>query len=352
MPGISNGNENGGEKSEPLSALAGRHEMTMDQDATVLCCADCGGVAGEGISLKACMSCMLVKYCNADCQKKHWPKHKKECKQRAAEIYDEALFKDPPHKEDCPICFLPMPVKLICCISLPPATITSVPIFDFAQANEELENIETEKYYVCCGKSICGGCVASFSKSTNYEKCPFCKNDRMNKTDEESLEELMKRVEANDAGAIYVLGNYYDFGIEGLQQNKERAKELWTQAAELGSSEAHFALGTFYDEGGDMKKAKFHNEAAAMTGDEGARYNLGCTEHYSGNKERAVKHWIIAASAGCHKAMHMLRLYFENGFVSRESIDSTLTAYNSACAEMRSESRDAYIQWRIDRAGE
>jgi hypothetical protein len=27
---------------------------------------------------------------------------KNECKQRAAEIYDEALFKDPPAKEDCP----------------------------------------------------------------------------------------------------------------------------------------------------------------------------------------------------------------------------------------------------------
>ena len=43
---------------------------------------------------------------------------------------DEALFKDPPPKEECPICFLPMPNKLICCVSLPPATITSVPIND------------------------------------------------------------------------------------------------------------------------------------------------------------------------------------------------------------------------------
>ena len=31
---------------------------------------------------------------------------------------DEALFKDPPAKEDCPICFLPMPVNLISCASL------------------------------------------------------------------------------------------------------------------------------------------------------------------------------------------------------------------------------------------
>jgi hypothetical protein len=91
-------------------------------------CADCGGLAEGGICLKACKSCMLVKYCNANCQRNHWPKHKKECKLRAAEIRDEALFKDPPPKKDCQICFLPMPVRLVSCISLPPATIVSVPI--------------------------------------------------------------------------------------------------------------------------------------------------------------------------------------------------------------------------------
>ena len=32
----------------------------------------------------------------------------------------------------------------------------------------------------------------------------------------------------------------------------------------------------------------------------------------------------------------------------RESIDSTLTAYNNSCAEMRSEARDAYICMKQD----
>jgi tRNA U34 5-methylaminomethyl-2-thiouridine-forming methyltransferase MnmC len=77
---------------------------------------------------------MSVKYCNAKCQKKHWSRHKKKCKQRAAELHDVALFKDPPAKEDCPICFLPMPTTLICCVSLP-----SVPNTDFAAANEEFD---------------------------------------------------------------------------------------------------------------------------------------------------------------------------------------------------------------------
>jgi len=102
-------------------------------------CANCGtDEKGEGISLKACKSCMLVKYCNPTCQRNHWPKHKKPCKQRAAELHDEALFRDPPPKEECPICFLPMPTKLINSFSFPPGTTSSVPIYDFAIPHTEL----------------------------------------------------------------------------------------------------------------------------------------------------------------------------------------------------------------------
>ena len=70
------------------------------------------------------------RYCSAACQKNHWPIHKKECKLRAAELRDEALFKDPQDKEECPICFLPMPTLLISCVTLPPATRLSVPIYN------------------------------------------------------------------------------------------------------------------------------------------------------------------------------------------------------------------------------
>ena len=139
---------------------------------------------------------MVVKYCNAKCQRNHWPMHKAACKLRAAELRDEALFKDPPAKEDCPICFLPMPLNIISCISLPSATISSVPIREYAEANEELARKAMSNYYSCCGKSICGGCIYSFRESGNDAKCPFCNSDRAKKTDEDRVEELMKRVEA------------------------------------------------------------------------------------------------------------------------------------------------------------
>ena len=64
--------------------------------------------------------------------------------------------------------------------------------------------------------------------------------------------------------------------------------------------------------------------------------------------ERAIKHWTIGASTGCYRAMDNLRTAFEHGSISRESIDSTLAAYNSSCAEMRSEARDANIRFEMD----
>jgi TPR repeat protein len=237
-----------------------------------------------------------------------------------------------------------MPGKLICCISLPPATITSVPIGDFAVANEGLENKVMEEYFSCCGKSICTGCVHSFRKSGNM-KCPFCNYDGRGKTDEEIVEDLMKRVEANDAGATYVLGSYHYHGQYGLHQDEKKATKLWIQAAELGISKAHIALGKLYHKRGDLKKAKFRYEAAAMAGDEDARFNIGYIEFNSGNADRGLKHWKIAASSGNYAAMNFIRKFFEDGVVSRESIDSTLIAFNKSCVEMRSEVRDAAIRF-------
>jgi hypothetical protein len=38
-----------------------------------------------------------------------------------------------------------------------------------------------------------------------------------------------------------------------------------------------------------------------------------------------------------------LLVALKKGYVSTESIDSTLTAYNNSCADMRSKARDAAI---------
>jgi hypothetical protein len=164
--------------------------------------------------------------------------------------------------------------KIISYVSLPPATISSIPIYDYAEANEELASKVMEVYYECCGKGICGGCIYSFSKSVNIEKCSFCKAVRKNSaTDEEHIEKVLMRVDANDA---------------------------------------------------------------AIAGHEVARFNIGSIVGNSGNMERAVKHWTIAATGGQYHAMYHLITVFKQGFVSRESINSILTSDNKCCSEMRS----------------
>ena len=47
-------------------------------------------------SLKACKSCNLVKFCNVNCQRAHWSKHKQACKKRAAELFHQKLYAEPP----------------------------------------------------------------------------------------------------------------------------------------------------------------------------------------------------------------------------------------------------------------
>ena len=204
-----------------------------------------------------------------------------------------------------------------------------------------------EDYYPCCGKSICKGCVHSLDQSGNASKCPCCNSDRGIKKDE-TVEELSVWVEANDPGAICMLAFCYNHGLKGLQQDHSRAVELYARAADLGYNDAHFGLGDIYREGGNLKKAKFHFEAAAMAGDESARCIIGYMEEVAGNVEHAVKHWTIAASVGCYDAMHEMRRFFEKGKVSRESIDATLSAYNNSCAEFRSEARDACIRAMLE----
>jgi TPR repeat protein len=155
--------------------------------------------------------------------------------------------------------------------------------------------------------------------------------------------ELMKRVAAKDHIAMGMLGNYYCHGRGGLHCDHAKAMELYDRAAGLGWGKAHCNLGMLYHEGGNLKKAKFHCEAAAMAGDDMARYNLGCVEFESGKMER-MKHWTISASVGGYIAMYNLKNAFEQAAISKESIDSALAAYNSSCAEMISEARDAYIR--------
>ena len=106
--------------------------MASTTDSSTTNCAACGK---EGGNLNTCNKCKMVQYCNAACKKKHRSKHKKACERRVAELHDEELFKEHPPRDDCPICFLPLP-------------------FGERQAT----------FSPCCGKVICCGCIVAMIK--------------------------------------------------------------------------------------------------------------------------------------------------------------------------------------------
>ena len=255
---------------------------------------------------------MAVKYCNAACQKAHRPQHKKECKKRAAELFDEALFKQP-LKEDCPICFLTLPT---------------------------LE--KGSKYKSCCGKIICSGCIHAVDKMDPDAKCPFCRVPTI--SEKEIIEMIKKRVEMGDAKAIYSLGCYYNGGKYGFPQDRAKALEHWHRAAELGHTEAYYNIGNAYYKGNgverDMKKAKHYYELAAMGGDADARYNLGRIEEEAGNMSRAVKHHLIAAGCGDNESLKKIREFFVNGHATKDDYAKALRSYQGYINEIKSDQRD------------
>ena len=107
------------------------------------------------------------------------------------EISDEDLFKQPPPREDCPICFLLLP------------TIRS-----------------GRRYQSCCGKTICSGCVYApvYDNQGNkvdvvkQNECAFCRVVAP-RSIKEAMKMLEERVEVGDAEAIHNLGNHYSEGI-------------------------------------------------------------------------------------------------------------------------------------------
>ena len=291
---------------------------TTDADDSKHHCAACGDSDDGGGSLKACTGCNLVKYCNRACQVAHRPAHKKACKKRLAELFDEQLFKQPSPNEDYPICYLRLPIELNQCL-----------------------------YQSCCGKMRCLGCVYAHvtaeADTERYKKCVFCRTEPSS-SDEVEIERVKKRLVTNDAWAIYNLGDYYQFGMMSLRQDNAKALEHYHKSAKLGNHHSHYSLSVCYQEGGivgkDTRKATYHGQLAAMAGNVQARYNLGCDEGNAGNMDRAYKHWMISANDGCDKSMKEVQEGYKRGLVTKDDNAKTARAYGTSIDEMKSDDRD------------
>ena len=89
-----------------------------------------------------------------------------------------------------------------------------------------------------------------------------------------------------------------------------------------------------------MKKAVYHWEEAAIAGHPWARHNLGCVELESGRYDRAVKHFIIAASLGYHDSLSDLKDLYAEGNASKEEYSGALRAYQAAVSAAKSTQRE------------
>ncbi|KAL7539014.1 hypothetical protein ACHAWF_006269 [Thalassiosira exigua] len=289
-----------------------------DGDTAMAHCASCGK-SGDDLKLKACTACKLVKYCGVACQRAHRPRHKRECRKRAAELRDEALFAEPPPREECPICFLMLPL-----------------------------NVTETMYYPCCGKVVCMGCCLAAGQE-GHEKCPFCREWNSGKIG--VLEKLKARADKGDAMAIFKLGLHYMDGDFGLQRDSQRAFELRLQAGKLGCADGYNTIAFSYFNGDvveqDTNKAGHYWELAAMGGHAKSRYILGVEEMEAGNYERAIRHWMIAAGSGEDDSLGSIRNCYSDKLVTKDIFEKALRAHQKSTNEMKSDQRDkavAYLQ--------
>jgi len=234
---------------------------------------------------------------------------------------DDNLFKDPPPKEDCPICMLPIPFTTgLCGVR--------------------------KTYQPCCGMTLCYGCTVAADeeiKKGNMKKwCPFCRIPYPN-SEKETVKRIKKRMKLNDALAFLDLGMQYRDGHMGLPQDREKAFELWIKAAELGSCGAHSCLASAYYKGEgveeDVLKGAHHMMLAAIGGREHARYVLGIIEEASGKMNRAMKHYMIAAKCGHGDSLTRVGKGYKSGHVTKDDYANTLRTYQNIINEMKSEQR-------------
>ena len=197
----------------------------------------------------------------------------------------------------------------------------------------------------CCMKRVCNGCyLAAKQQGIGMgDICPFCRTP--SPTDYASaIAMIQKRIDKGDAEAIFNLGNLYYYGELGLAKDVPRAMELWTQAAELGFPDAHYAIGHSYYNGDgveeDEPRSIRHWQQAAMQGHVPSRHNLGVTEDINGNYDIAVQHWMISAKMGYGDSLHNLKGMFKVGQATKAQYGEALLAYRDAVEEMKTPHRE------------
>ena len=99
-----------------------------------------------------------------------------------------------------------------------------------------------------------------------------------------------------------------------------------------------------------MEKANYYYELAAMRGNVIARHNLGSIEVRSGNKCRALRHYMISARDGYADSLKMTQKMYNCGQATKADYTRALQLYQTYLGEIKSPQRDkaaaAYEKYR------
>jgi len=227
----------------------------------------------------------------------------------------------PPSRDECPICFIPLPIddKSTC-------------------------------YRPCCGKIICKGCIADqiqmFIRDSGDEmqeemikaldQCMFCRTNMYGKSDELNR----AAAENNRPEGMFRVGQLY------LADEKKQEGIKWLKRATvLGCGKAAEKIGDLHleDENSDIHETQacFYFNKAAELGRVQAYVKLGNIELDRGWVASAMNNYRKAAICGIKDPglVQVLKRGFMVGYITREEYFSTLYKHYKANDEMNSKSR-------------
>ena len=227
------------------------------------------------------------------------------------------LFAPITEREECPICLIPLPLE------------------------------ENEiRFKICCGKCICKGCMykhilTEMKKGVPRHKikCAFCCQPESTNTNK-ALKKLMKR---KNPTAFITMSYQYLQGEEVFQSNT-KSLEMLIRAAELGYADAFGVIASSYEHGIavelNMSKALEFYEVAAKKGSIPAHRWIAEIQNRNGNVDEGIKHYKVAASAGCQESMDALMKCYKHELVTKEDLAQTLYVYQASSNAMKSKDRD------------